>query len=205
MTTIHYPLSTVDLVVLDLDGTLYDKRHLSLRMVLHALCDIRKMQAERHTRAKMKGIYLGNKEAFYESYFLHLSQMLKTSADSVQQWYENRYMPLMVNLIGKHHLAGDWIMPFIQQCRSRGIKLVVLSDYDHAEDKLQALGLSPTLFDWVVSAPALGGLKPAPQLLHQVAQQMGLPVEKCLVIGDREDTDGAMARATGAQFQLIKY
>jgi len=205
MTTIHYPLSTVDLVVLDLDGTLYDKRHLSLRMVLHALCDIRKMQAERHTRAKMKGIYLGNKEAFYESYFLHLSQMLKTSADSVQQWYENRYMPLMVNLISKHHHAGDWVMPLIQQCRSRGIKLVVLSDYDHAEDKLQALGLSPTLFDWVVSAPALGGLKPAPQLLHQVAQQMGVAVEKCLVIGDREDTDGAMARATGAQFQLIKY
>lgn len=205
MTTIHYPLSTVDLVVLDLDGTLYDKRHLSLRMVMHALCDIRKMQAERHTRANMKGTYLGNKEAFYESYFLHLSQMLKTSADSVQQWYENRYMPLMVNLIGKHYQAGDWVMPFIQQCRSRGIKLVVLSDYDHAEDKLQALGLSPTLFDWVVSAPALGGLKPAPQLLHQVAQQMGVPVEKCLVIGDREDTDGAMARATGAQFQLIKY
>lgn len=205
MTTIHYPLSTVDLVVLDLDGTLYDKRHLSLRMVMHALCDIRKMQAERHTRAKMKGRFLGNEEAFYESYFLHLSQMLNTSADSVQQWYENRYMPLMVNLIGKHHHAGDWVMPLIQQCRNRGIKLVVLSDYDHAEDKLQALGLSPTLFDWVVSAPALGGLKPAPQLLHQVAQQMGVPVEKCLVIGDREDTDGAMARATGAQFQLIKY
>jgi HAD superfamily hydrolase (TIGR01549 family) len=174
-------------------------------MVLHALIDIRKMQAERHIRAKMKGTYLGNKEAFYESYFLHLSQMLKTSADSVQQWYENRYMPLMVNLIGKHHHAGDWVMPLIQQCRSRGIKLVVLSDYDHAEDKLQALGLSPKLFDWVVSAPALGGLKPAPQLLHQVAQQMGVAVEKCLVIGDREDTDGAMARATGAQFQLIKY
>ena len=205
MTTIHYPLSTVDLVVLDLDGTLYDKRHLSLRMVLHALCDIRKMQAERHTRANMKGTYLGNKEAFYATYFLRLSQMLNTSADSIQYWYEKRYMPQMVRLIGKHHHAGDWVMPFIQQCRSQGIKLVVLSDYGHAEDKLQALGLSPTLFDWVVSAPDLGGLKPAPQLLHQVAQQMGVTVEKCLVIGDREDTDGAMARATGAQFQLIKY
>jgi HAD superfamily hydrolase (TIGR01549 family) len=114
-------------------------------------------------------------------------------------------MPQMVRLIGKHHHAGDWVMPFIQQCCSQGIKLVVLSDYGHAEDKLQALGLSPTLFDWVVSAPELGGLKPSPQLLHQVAQQMGVAVEKCLVIGDREDTDGAMARATGAQFQLIKY
>ena len=205
MATINYQLSSVDLVVLDLDGTLYDKRHLSLRMVMHALCDIRKMQAERHTRANMKGTYLGNKEAFYATYFLRLSQMLNTSADSIQYWYEKRYMPQMVHLIGKHHHAGDWVMPFIQQCRSQGIKLVVLSDYGHAEDKLQALGLSPTLFDWVVSAPELGGLKPSPQLLHQVAQQMGVPVEKCLVIGDREDTDGAMARATGAQFQLIKY
>ena len=205
MATINDQLSSVDLVVLDLDGTLYDKRHLSLRMVMHALCDIRKMQAERHTRANMKGTYLGNKEAFYTTYFLRLSQMLNTSSDSIQYWYEKRYMPQMVRLIGKHHHAGDWVMPFIQQCRSQGIKLVVLSDYGHAEDKLQALGLSPTLFDWVVSAPELGGLKPAPQLLHQVAQQMGVAVEKCLVIGDREDTDGAMARATGAQFQLIKY
>ena len=153
----------------------------------------------------MKGTYLGNKEAFYATYFLRLSQMLNTSADSIQYWYEKRYMPQMVRLIGKHHHAGDWVMPFIQQCRSQGIKLVVLSDYGHAEDKLQALGLSPTLFDWVVSAPELGGLKPSPQLLHQVAQQMGVAVEKCLVIGDREDTDGAMARATGAQFQLINY
>lgn len=205
MATINDQLSSVDLVVLDLDGTLYNKRHLSLRMVMHALCDIRKMQAERHTRANMKGTYLGNKESFYATYFLRLSQTLNTSADSIQYWYEKRYMPQMVRLIGKHHHAGDWVMPFIQQCRSQGIKLVVLSDYGHAEDKLQALGLSPTLFDWVVSAPELGGLKPAPQLLHQVAQQMGVTVEKCLIIGDREDTDGAMARATGAQFQLIKY
>lgn len=205
MTTIHYPLSTVDLVVLDLDGTLYDKRHLSFRMVMHALCDIRKMQVDRHTRAKMKGMYLGNKQAFYNAFFSRMGQILNTSVANIQQWYEHRYMPLMVNLIGEHHHAGDWVMPLIQQCRSRGIKLVVLSDYDHAEDKLQALGLSPTLFDWVISAPELGGLKPSPQLLHQVAQQMGVTVEKCLVIGDREDTDGAMARATGAQFQLIKY
>ena len=51
MATINYQLSSVDLVVLDLDGTLYDKRHLSLRMVMHALCDIRKMQAESEMRS----------------------------------------------------------------------------------------------------------------------------------------------------------
>ena len=194
-----------ELVILDLDGTLYNKRGLSLRMLLNAPCDIRKMQAERQTRASMKGIHMGSKQAFYDAYFLRLAQRLKTSVDSVQHWYEKRYMPLMVQLIGQHQPIGKWVIPFIQQCHNQGIKVVVLSDYDHAEEKLLAIGIDPNLFDWVVSAPALGGLKPAPQLLLQVAQQMGVSADKCLVVGDREDTDGAMASTTGAQFQLIKY
>jgi hypothetical protein len=34
---------------------------------------------------------------------------------------------------------------------------------------------------------------------------MGMAVEDCLVIGDREDTDGEMARRSGAQFRKVKY
>ena len=46
MKTINYQLSTIELVIFDLDGTLYNKRGLSLRMVCHALFDIRKMYTE---------------------------------------------------------------------------------------------------------------------------------------------------------------
>ena len=81
--------------------------------------------------------------------------------------------------------------------------MVVLSDYGHATEKLEALGLSPTLFDWIVSAPELGGLKPAPQLMQIVTKQMGVTAEECLVIGDREDTDGEMARRAGAEFVQV--
>ena len=56
------------LVIFDLDDTLYDKRGLSLRMVLHAPLDIRNMQAERATRASMKGIWLGDEKHFYDTY-----------------------------------------------------------------------------------------------------------------------------------------
>ena len=85
-----------------------------------------------------------------------------------------------------------------------GVRVVVLSDYDMVEEKLEALGLSGSMFDWVAAAPALGGLKPAHQLMTVVAERMGVRPSQCLVLGDREDTDGALARATGAQFYLVK-
>ena len=192
------------LVVFDLDGTLYDKRGLSLRMVLHAPWDLMKMRAERQTRARMKGLWLGT-ENFVQTYNEQLAQRMGCSPLQAKEWYEQRYMPLMVKLIGKYQPLGEWVLPFVQDCQQKGIKMVVLSDYGFAKEKLQALGLEPSLFDWVVSAPELGGLKPAAELMHHVAERMGVAVEDCLVIGDREDTDGEMARCSGAQFRKVKY
>ena len=192
------------LVVFDLDGTLYDKRGLSLRMVLHAPWDVVKMWAERQTRARMKGLWLGT-ENFVQTYNEQLAQRIGCSPLQAKEWYEPHYMPLMVKLIGKYQPLGGWVLPFVQDCQQRGIKMVVLSDYGFAKEKLQALGLEPSLFDWVVSAPELGGLKPAAELMHHVAERMGVAIEDCLVIGDREDTDGEMARRIGAQFRKVKY
>ena len=192
------------LVVFDLDGTLYDKRGLSLRMVLHAPWDVVKMRAERQTRARMKGLWLGT-ENFVQTYNEQLAQRMGCSPLQAKEWYEQRYMPLMVKLIGKYQPLGEWVLPFVQDCQHKGIKMVVLSDYGFAKEKLQALGLEPSLFDWVVSAPELGGLKPAAELMHHVAERMGVAVEDCLVIGDREDTDGEMARRSRAQFRKMKY
>ena len=205
MMNLALKISNAKLVIFDLDGTLYDKRHLSVRMVCHALGDIRKMQAERKTRAGMKGMWLEDEQTFYHTYFQQLAKQLHSAPDMAKQWYEKRYMPLMVKLIGKYQPLGEWVLPFVQDCQHKGIKMVVLSDYGFVNEKLQALGLEPSLFDWVVSAPELGGLKPAAELMHHVAERMGMAVEDCLVIGDREDTDGEMARRSGAQFRKVKY
>ena len=109
----------------------------------------------------------------------------------------------MVKLIGKYQPLSEWVMPFIAECKEKGVKMVVLSDYEYAEEKLRALGLNPELFDWVASAPLLGGLKPAPELMHIITKRMGVAPQDCLVIGDRDDTDGEMARRTGAQFRKV--
>ena len=94
-------------------------------------------------------------------------------------------------------------MPFIADCKKHGIRLVVLSDYGHTHEKLRALNLNDDLFDWVVSAPELGGLKPASQLIEKVLENMDVTPAECLIIGDRKDTDGALAQAIGADFKLV--
>lgn len=198
-------LSTLNtkLIVFDLDGTLYNKRGLSLRMVLHGPLDIRKMQAERATRASMKGMWLRDEKHFHDTYFQRMAARMHCSATAAEQWYNQRYMPLMVKMIGKYQPLSEWVLPFIHDCQHTGIKLVLLSDYGFAKEKLQALGLSPTLFDWVISAPELGGLKPAPELMRIITERMGVAPQECLVIGDRDDTDGEMARSTDAQFRKV--
>jgi HAD superfamily hydrolase (TIGR01549 family) len=112
-------------------------------------------------------------------------------------------MPLMVNVIRKYYKTAEWILPLILECKKRGIRLIILSDYGHTHEKLEALGLEKDLFDWVVSAPELGGLKPAPQLISKVTESMGVTNSQCLVIGDRGDTDGQLAKAAGAAFCLV--
>lgn len=196
--------TNIHAIIFDLDGTLYNKQGLSLRMLLHAPFDVRRMYIERKTRASMKGLYLGDEMTFYTQYFERMSAQA-SDASTWRSWYENRYMPLMVKMIKQHQPLGSWVMPFIKQCQQQGIRLVVLSDYGHTHDKLLALGLAPQLFDWVISAPELGGLKPASELLYQVAEKMHVTPSECLVIGDRDDTDGKMAHATQAAFFKVSY
>ena len=119
-------------------------------------------------------IWQDDEKHFYDTYFQRMAARMHCSATIAEQWYNQRYMPLMVKMIGKYQPLSEWVMPFIAECKEKGVKMVVLSDYEYAEEKLRALGLNPELFDWVASAPLLGGLKPAPELMHIITKRMGV-------------------------------
>jgi FMN phosphatase YigB (HAD superfamily) len=172
-------------------------------MMFSALLEWRMMLKERNTRKQLRGAWTGDKESFYHLYFETMAAGCLFSADYAQWWYNTRYMPLMVKVLQKYYQPAEWVIPFVSQCRQLGIRLVVLSDYGHTKEKLQALGLECSLFDWVISAPELGGLKPASQLMACVAAKMGVQPHQCLVIGDRDDTDGELARSFNAPFVLV--
>lgn len=191
------------LVILDLDGTLYPKKGLALKMVCASPFDVRRMLAERKTRKLMRGTWYGDEEMFYHAYFKTMSQYCSQSPKQLRQWYFERYIPLMVEMIKRYHKPSQWVESFVSECKDNGTKVVVLSDYEHTHEKLSALGLDHIAFDWVVSAPELGGLKPASQLMTKLTEHMGVMCNQCLVIGDRIDTDGQLAHNAGAAFYQV--
>ena len=199
----HILTSEIRLVIFDLDGTLYAKSNMVWHMMFAAPSDWRMMWAERKTRKQLRGKWLENEIAFYQTYFQIMATYCSRTPEQAREWHWNNYMPLMVNVIRKYYKPLEWLLPFIAKCKQRRIRLVILSDYGHALEKLEALGINKSLFDWVVSAPELGGLKPASQLITLITNHMGVTPSQCLVIGDREDTDGQLAQTAGAAFYLV--
>ena len=191
-------------VVFDLDGTLYTKSHMVWHMLCAAPKDCLRMLAERKTRKHLRGQWLNSEETFYQTYFQTMATYFHATPEELRSWYFDCYMPLMVNVIRTYYKPVEWLMPFVAACKKQDIRLVVLSDYGHTHEKLNALNIDTNIFDLVISAPELGGLKPAPQLIEKVLEKMGVTPAECVIIGDREDTDGLLAQSVGASFKLIQ-
>jgi putative hydrolase of the HAD superfamily len=85
--------------------------------------------------------------------------------------------------------------------RARGVRQVVLSDYD-SDYKLRALGFEGG-FDAIFSGESMGWLKPSEQLYRRVAHALGVRPERWLHIGDRVDRDERPARTVGCQTLLV--
>jgi phosphoglycolate phosphatase/putative hydrolase of the HAD superfamily len=88
--------------------------------------------------------------------------------------------------------------------REQGGCTALVSDYP-ASRKLEALG-ARALFDVVVASGEPNGprrLKPDPDGYLRAASALGVAPDRCLVVGDREDADGAAARAAGMAFRRV--
>ena len=107
---------------------------------------------------------------------------------------------------------GKWIGRFPRRAllaelgafKARGGRTALVSDYP-AERKIDALG-ARALFDVIVANGEVHGprrLKPDPEGYLRAAELLQVEPARCLVIGDRDDADGAAARAANMQFRLV--
>jgi FMN phosphatase YigB (HAD superfamily) len=127
------------------------------------------------------------------------------------KWYNESYLPAMVRVIARHYKAELWVQPLLDDCHTRRIKVALLSDYEAAEDKLRVLHLNPDDFDCILSTGDLGTIKPDPSLGDMLLRHLypagdmpdPFPWQHALFIGDRQDTDGMLAHALGAQFMQV--
>lgn len=196
-----------DAWLIDLDGTLY--RALPLRLLMAAelaLVGWRAVGILRRFRAEHERVRHSTEPATTTPYELQIertAQALQLPASRVevvvQEWMQERPQKWLPRCL-RRGLIGQ-----IGGFRQAGGRVAVVSDYP-ASSKLSALGVS-SLIEAVVSSgetPELKRLKPAPDGYLLAAEMLGVPAENCLVIGDRDDTDGEAACAAKMDFLHIR-
>jgi HAD superfamily hydrolase (TIGR01549 family) len=209
-----------DAWLLDLDGTLYRARWVKIMMAAELALDgfraarslrrfrrehelIREQQAE----SEQQGSHGREEGKLAPNPFQLQLARAAGSLDMDQEALQIIVERWMIERPGKwlarfkrHELFDD-----IRTFRAGGGKTALVSDYP-ARSKLRALGATQ-LFDVVVASGEPGGpqrLKPHPEGYLRAAESLGVAPERCLVLGDRDDADGAAARAARMSFQLIR-
>ena len=194
-------LSLYRTVIFDLDGTLYDKGGLPLRLIFGDLRNMLVLRDERVARKEMKGKSYPSSDALYADLFSRVAERRGMDRRSVATWYREKYMPLTIDILSRHYKARPGVQELFSSLRGKGISVVVLSDYGYVEEKLRAVGIDPAWADLVVDASSIGGFKPCPDTFRSLAGRFPGPF---LVIGDRDDTDGEGARSAGMDFFHVR-
>jgi putative hydrolase of the HAD superfamily len=94
-------------------------------------------------------------------------------------------------------------VPALEELRGRGLKLVVVSNWDCSlEQVLEGCGLSGYL-DGVVSSAGAGSRKPHPGIFRAALELAGCEAPEALHVGDTPEEDGAGARAAGIRALIV--
>jgi FMN phosphatase YigB (HAD superfamily) len=182
--------------IFDFDGTLYDLKGFARRLILAYPPDIGKIRAERVVRRRFSGADYGSPEGYYDAYFSALAEACGKSGDRMREWYFTHYMPRMVRVLERHYR----LRPGAEALLSGLGSSAVYSDYPLLRERFAALGFVPGGTVRLYGPESFGAQKPAPRPFLSIAGDLGLSPEEILVIGDREDTDGAGARSAGMAF-----
>jgi FMN phosphatase YigB (HAD superfamily) len=196
--------------LVDLDGTLYRHKPVQLAMVVELLLfgwgAIKTLRTFRHAHEELRGtspepgaLALSPFQRQLNHAATKLGRPAQDVERTVREWMFRRPLKWVARSKRSELLAQ------LAKFREGGGKTALVTDYP-ATDKLQALGAAG-LFDLVVSNGEPGGpskLKPDPEGYLSAAERLGVGPEACLVIGDRDDADGAAARAAGMAVHIIR-
>lgn len=172
-------LNGVKNVVLDLDGTLYNKQGLARRLVRRLWWSLPLLAVDRLAKGAC------------------WRWVVRT------RWYRRVYLPTMVRMIGEGCSVREEVLHFISECRRKRIPMAVYSDYAFVADKLRVLGIDAEQFALLIDSPTLGARKPSKEAAMKLLSMLHAEPETTLFVGDRDDTDGETARLVGARFLKI--
>jgi FMN phosphatase YigB (HAD superfamily) len=213
MSTRLVDLRSVQAIVTDVDGTLYDQQKLRRRLLgaltrvhlmrpgrawktIQCLRVFRRAQEEIRWEPELdishpQAQYSRTEESTgYSPAFVH---------DTVARWMEQEPLSYLPGT------SPPDVREFFSWAQASGHRLAVLSDYP-LEEKLRVLGLLD-LFPVKVSAGDTQALrfKPHPALLEYCLRQLRIAPSHALYIGDRPEVDGVIAKRVGVTGVILSH
>ncbi len=199
-------IENCDAVIFDFDGTLYDYRRMPINVILNSPLNIFRIKAERDARRNLKGIDFGNAEKFKEAYAAEFSRLSGANAEKAAEWCFSSGPANMIDVLKKKYRMRDTAAKVFSAFDTAGVKTAVYSDYAFVKERMAAVGFAEGTCKNLFSAEEMGALKPCPRPFLEIAEVLGAKPERCLVVGDRNDTDGEGARKAGMMFvQIITH
>lgn len=191
--------------IFDVDGTLYSKRKMQLKMGLKLIS---------HALKKIGNIT----ELKYIKLFREYREMAEYKDKSVGELVD-----IMSNIKhwNKEHVKSVidfWmfeapleilrqssyknVISFINKEKSNGKIIAIYSDYP-ANDKLKAMGVG---YNYVFTADddEIKGQKPNENGMKYILAILDYPAEEILYVGDRDEKDGESAKMMGIHYMDIK-
>lgn len=186
--------STIDLVIFDMDGTLYDQRRLRARMLAALLRDaiaqrsLDTLLTLRSFRRCREALAEGSQDFLADQYSIPAAERGCTPEEVrglVGEWMEERPLSMLAAC------RRPGIQQLFQAIAREGKRIAIFSDYP-AVAKLAALDLTA---DYIVAAtdPDVGRPKPDPAGLEKLLRLSGVAADRAVLIGDRVERDWAVA------------
>ena len=192
-------------IVFDLDGTLYRMRFF-MRPLLFMLLFPHSLRLLRFlsVRSRFAGVDMGSRDALIDEICAGAAKLDRhASAQTYRSWIFGRFYPAFLSMMPLQRSGRPGCAGMLRTLHERGIKLAVLSDFHEVKERLELLRLPTECFDIMTSSENSGALKPSPGPFLQIADTWGFDPSSILVVGDRDDTDGAAARSAKMRFLLL--
>lgn len=189
-----------ELYVFDVDGTLYFQNKVRMimagRLISYYLCHINRfkdlfiIKDFRSLRDKAEdtdGLYklTANKNRVSED----------RVKEVIRKWiYDNP-------LDAVKSARDDKLCKLINELMLNGKKVAIWSDY-FADDKLKVLGVECENV-YTAEQERVGELKPSPKGLKLIMNDLNIPSDKTLMVGDRMEKDGKAAIAAGCDYIIL--
>ena len=201
-------LDEYKLVIWDLDGTLYFQKEFRLKMAMVLIQklvfspkhwkDAFVILKYRKLREKWDASDVG--EGLEERQYAETGKSFRMSGIQVKQTITKWMLeePLL-HLKAYRDEKAAWIICNLQE---KGIKTVVYSDYPTV-DKLKALEIS-VQDSFAATDEVIGCMKPNPKGLEYIINKYQIAREDTVMIGDRMEKDGEVAKAVGIDYLILE-